>query len=104
MGQANSDFNDFQRGLATPMAPNWRDIRDTDSRPLPEPYLTESSPNLGTAKIPPERYTSYDFHRQECQSASNRDPLSARKRDPLAALRSVDAGREFRSAGGIGRA
>ena len=40
----------------------------------------------------------------KCQSASKRDPLSARKRDPLGRLRCTDAGRAFRAGAGVGRA
>ena len=65
MNDVNKEFNEYQRGLGTELAPNWRDLIKLDSRPLPPLYRAESAPNLGTAKIPPERYTSYDFHRRE---------------------------------------
>lgn len=58
-------FNDYQRGLGTELAPNWRDLIKSDSKPLPGPLLRMSSPNLGTMKIPPDRYLSREFHRVE---------------------------------------
>lgn len=65
MGTVQEQFNDFQRGLGTDLAPNWRDLAKHDSKPIPALLKQECSPNLGSAKIPPERYTSYEFHRQE---------------------------------------
>lgn len=58
-------FNDYPRGEATPLAPTWRELAAQDSRPMPQFLVEDSSPNLGNAKIPVERYTAYDFHRQE---------------------------------------
>lgn len=65
MNDVSHGANGYQRGLATPLAPCWRDLRAADPRPIPKPYVEESSPDLGNAKIPPERYTSYEFHRHE---------------------------------------
>lgn len=65
-GKKNS-YDDFQRGLATDLAPNWRDLAKADSGQLPESLTMESSPNLGTGTIPPERYTSHQFHRAEVE-------------------------------------
>jgi len=67
MAGTQEEFNDFQRGLGTDLAPNWRDLAGQDSRRLPELLTQECSPNLGTAKIPVERYTSYEFHRLEVE-------------------------------------
>ena len=67
MGHVQQQFNEFQRGLGTELAPNWRDLAARDSKPLPEPFRGESAPNLGTAKIPVARYTSQDFHCQEVE-------------------------------------
>lgn len=72
MGKVQEQFNEFQRGLGTEKSPNWRDLRAADSKPLPEPYCQESAPNLGTAKIPAERYTSYDFHQKEVEKVWKR--------------------------------
>lgn len=53
--------------MGTVKAPTWRELARSDSRHVP-PHLTEeSSPNLGTARIPPERYTSHEFHRAEVE-------------------------------------
>ncbi len=65
MNDLNHGLHDYQRGASTALAPCWRDLAAADSKSLPPPYRDESSPNLGTAKIPPERYTSMEFHRQE---------------------------------------
>ncbi|MCB5945633.1 aromatic ring-hydroxylating dioxygenase subunit alpha [Acidocella sp. KAb 2-4] len=67
MSHVQQEFNEFQRGLGTELAPNWRDLAAKDSKPLPPLLQTESSPNLGTGKIPPERYTSQEFHDQEVE-------------------------------------
>lgn len=67
MGSVQEQFNDYQRGLSTDLAPNWRDLAKQDSKAVPESLKKECSPNLGSAKIPPERYTSYEFHRQEVE-------------------------------------
>ena len=55
----------FQRGLGTALSPNWRDLAKADSHAVPDTLAQESSPNLGTARIPVERYTSYEYHRKE---------------------------------------
>lgn len=74
MSQSEStSFHDYQRGLATSLAPNWRDLAKADSKPLPASLTQESSPNLGSARIPPERYLSYDFHRQEVEKVWKRN-------------------------------
>jgi hypothetical protein len=65
VSNAYDQFNDYQRGLGTELAPNWRDLAKADSKPIPTTLTQESSPNLGTGHIPPERYTSYEFHRRE---------------------------------------
>lgn len=67
MSEIQDQFNDYQRGFGTDLSPNWRDLAASDSKSLPEAYRTESSPNLGSGKIPPERYTSQEFHRQEVE-------------------------------------
>jgi phenylpropionate dioxygenase-like ring-hydroxylating dioxygenase large terminal subunit len=67
MTTTQEQFNDYQRGLGTELSPNWRDLAKLDTRQLPETMRHESSPNLGTARIPPERYISQDFHRQEVE-------------------------------------
>ena len=67
MTNVQEEFNQFQRGLGTELSPNWRDLAKNDSRPVPDFLTTELSPNLGSAKIPPERYTSQEFHRQEVE-------------------------------------
>lgn len=72
MGQVQDQFNEFQRGMGTEKSPNWRDLAKKDSKPVPDFLTCESSPNLGTAKIPPERYTSHDFHRQEVEKVWKR--------------------------------
>jgi len=72
MNDANRSINDYQRGTATALAPCWRDLAAADSKPLPKPLTLESSPYLGSAKIPPERYISYDFHRQEVEKVWKR--------------------------------
>src|SRR4051812_47363876 len=65
-------FNDFQRGLGTELAPNWRDLAARDSHPVPDELRRESSPNLGSGKIPPERYLSREFHRLEVEKVWKR--------------------------------
>jgi phenylpropionate dioxygenase-like ring-hydroxylating dioxygenase large terminal subunit len=72
MGQSQEQFNSFQRGLGTDLAPTWRELAAKDSKSLPEALRCESSPNMGSAKIPPERYTSYEFHRQEVEKVWKR--------------------------------
>ncbi|MFT3666949.1 aromatic ring-hydroxylating oxygenase subunit alpha [Piscinibacter sp.] len=59
---------DFQRSLGTELTPNWRDL----AKPVPPTLTQESSPNLGTARIAPQRYTSYEFHRQEVEKVWKR--------------------------------
>lgn len=65
-------FNDYQRGESTPLAPAWRELAAADSRPMPDFLVADTSPNLGSAKIPVERYTSYEFHRQEVEKVWKR--------------------------------
>lgn len=67
MGKAQDEFDNFQRGFGTDESPNWRDLACADSKPVPKFLTDESSPNLGSAKIPPERFTSTDFHREEVE-------------------------------------
>ncbi len=67
MGNVQEKFNEFQRGLGTDISPTWRDLAKADSKPVPGFLTQENAPNLGTAKIPVDRYTSYDFHRQEVE-------------------------------------
>lgn len=67
MNTFTNAYTDFQRGLGTELAPTWRDLARADSLRVPETLTQESSPNLGAARIPPERYTSHDFHRQEVE-------------------------------------
>lgn len=67
MGTVQDEFNEFQRGLGTEQSPTWRDLASKDSKPVPDFLVRENSPNLGSAKIPPERYTSHAFHRQEVE-------------------------------------
>jgi nitrite reductase/ring-hydroxylating ferredoxin subunit len=59
--------NEFQRGYGTADSPTWRELADGDSKPIPATLREESAPNLGTARIPPERYTSHAYHRQEVE-------------------------------------
>jgi phenylpropionate dioxygenase-like ring-hydroxylating dioxygenase large terminal subunit len=59
------DPNEFPRGYGTELSPTWRDLIASDSRPLPAALRLESSRDLGSEKIAPERYTSHDFHRRE---------------------------------------
>ena len=72
MGTVQDEFNEFQRGLGTEQSPNWRDLARQDSKPVPDFLVRENSPNLGSAKIPPERYTSHEFHRQEVEKVWKR--------------------------------
>ncbi|MET0660760.1 MAG: aromatic ring-hydroxylating dioxygenase subunit alpha [Steroidobacteraceae bacterium] len=67
MGKVQDDFDQFQRGFGTDLSPNWRDLARQDSKGVPAFLTKESSPNMGSAKIPPERYTSHEFHRQEVE-------------------------------------
>lgn len=67
VNKAQEEFNNYQRGLGTDLAPNWRELARMDSKPVSEYLTQERSPNLGSAKIPPERYTSYEFHRREVE-------------------------------------
>jgi phenylpropionate dioxygenase-like ring-hydroxylating dioxygenase large terminal subunit len=60
-----AQFNDYQRGYGTEDSPTWRELAAADSKPVPDTLREENSPNLGTAKIPPQRYTSHDYHRRE---------------------------------------
>lgn len=71
-GNATDQYNDFQRGYGTEESPAWRDLAAGDSKPLPASLLEENSPNLGSAKIPPERYTSHDYHREEVEKVWKR--------------------------------
>jgi hypothetical protein len=68
----NRVYDEYQRGAATALSPCWRDLAAADPRPMPSPFKDESSPNLGTAKIPPERYTSYEFHQREVEKVWKR--------------------------------
>lgn len=65
MSTVTEEFNEYQRGYGTKDSPTWRDLAARDSQRIPCTLLEESSPNLGSAKIPPSRYTSHDYHRQE---------------------------------------
>ena len=65
MSPAIEQYDNFQRGEATALAPNWRDLADRDTLPLPPTLRGERSPNLGSTKIPVERYVSTEYHRQE---------------------------------------
>ncbi|SNC62702.1 Rieske [2Fe-2S] domain-containing protein [Marinobacter sp. es.048] len=67
MSNVQDEFNQFQRGLGTELSPTWRELAQADSKSVPKFLIEESSPNLGSGKIPPERYTSMDFHRQEVE-------------------------------------
>ncbi|UCV23612.1 aromatic ring-hydroxylating oxygenase subunit alpha [Ferribacterium limneticum] len=72
MSKAHEKFNDYQRGIGTELSPNWRDLAKADSKLVPEVLTRESSPNLGTGKIPPQNYTSYQYHRQEVEKVWKR--------------------------------
>lgn len=72
MSSTNELYNDYQRGESTALAPTWRELAARDSKPLPKILLEDSSPNLGSEKIPPERYTSYEFHRREVEKVWKR--------------------------------
>jgi len=72
MGNVQDQFNDFQKGLGTELSPNWRDLARADSKPVPAFLTDEQSTNLGTDKVPPERYTSYDYHRREVEKVWKR--------------------------------
>lgn len=61
------NYDHYQRGLGTPLSPLWRDLARADSRASPATLLQESSPNLGSARIPPARYTSAEYHRSEVE-------------------------------------
>lgn len=67
MSNVQDEYNQFQRGLGTDLSPNWRDLAANDSKPVPDFLTQECSPNLGSAKIDPQRYVSNDFHRQEVE-------------------------------------
>lgn len=64
MQSVHDKENDFQRGLATDLAPNWRDLAKADAA-TPGFLLAESSPSLGAAAIPAERYIDKAFHDRE---------------------------------------
>jgi nitrite reductase/ring-hydroxylating ferredoxin subunit len=64
---ASEQYNEFQRGYGTVDSPTWRELADRDSKPVPATLREERAPNLGTAKIPPERYTSHAYHRREVE-------------------------------------
>jgi len=72
MADGDRGINDYQRGAGTALSPCWRDLIARDPRPMPPSLKEEHSPNLGTAKIPPGRYTSHDFHRQEVEKVWKR--------------------------------
>jgi len=63
----HKSYDDFPRGFGTEVSPVWRDAIKGDKRQPPEFLTRESSANLGSGKIPPERYTSHEFHRQEVE-------------------------------------
>lgn len=65
MATALAPDADFQKGLGTETAPNFRDLAAHDSKPVPAFLTEESSPDLGAVHIPAERYTSVDIHRRE---------------------------------------
>jgi len=67
MTARNECFDDYPRGEGTELAPCWRELAAEDSKPMPDFLREDVSPNLGSGKIPPERYTAYDFHRQEVE-------------------------------------
>lgn len=59
--------NDYVRGFGNAVSPVWRDLAARDSRPVPATLLAESSPDLGFEPLPPSRYTSHDYHREEVE-------------------------------------
>ena len=67
MTKATDEFNEYQKGYGTEDSPTWRDLAKKDAKEIPVTLLEENSPNLGSAKIPVERYTSHDYHREEVE-------------------------------------
>ncbi|NIB38887.1 aromatic ring-hydroxylating dioxygenase subunit alpha [Pseudomaricurvus alkylphenolicus] len=72
MSTINDTYNDYQKGFGTEDSPNWRELAGKDARRIPATLLEENSPNLGSAKIPPGRYTSRDYHREEVEKVWKR--------------------------------
>ncbi|UCV23643.1 aromatic ring-hydroxylating oxygenase subunit alpha [Ferribacterium limneticum] len=72
MYKVHEEFNSFQRGESTPLAPTWRELAAKDSKPIPKILVEDSSPYQGNEKIPTERYISQDFHRQEVEKVWKR--------------------------------
>lgn len=64
--------DDFLRGFGTETSPVWRDLAARDTLPVPPSLLAENSPDLGSAPIPPSRYTSHDYHREEVEKVWKR--------------------------------
>ncbi|MET0658909.1 MAG: hypothetical protein ABW110_12205 [Steroidobacteraceae bacterium] len=67
MGKVQDEFDHFQRGLGTDLSANWRDLAQQDSKSVPDFLTDESSPNMGSAKVPPERYTATEFEGREVE-------------------------------------
>lgn len=84
MGNAQDEFNQFQRGFGTDLSPNWRDLAQLDSKPVPDFLTSESSPNLGSSKIAPQRYTSQEFHDLEVEKLWKRTWQAACREEEIA--------------------
>jgi nitrite reductase/ring-hydroxylating ferredoxin subunit len=55
------------RGFGTEESPTFRSLAKLDSRQVESCLLEESLPDLGHVPIPPNRYTSYEYHRREVE-------------------------------------
>lgn len=56
------------RGFGTDVSPTFRTLARVDSRQIEPCLLEESSPDIGSEPIPADRYTSYDYHREEVEN------------------------------------
>src|SRR3954469_15878773 len=54
-------------GTARQPGPSYQDYLDADTRPVPEELRLSVNDYMGDEDIPVERYTSYDYHRQEVE-------------------------------------
>lgn len=84
MSTVQEEFNQFQRGFGTQDSPNWRDLAQADSKPVPDFLTEEIAPNLGASKIPPQRYTCPDFHKKEVEKIWKRTWQVACREEELA--------------------
>ena len=67
MNKKATTVSGVPRGFGTEISPMWRDLAAKDSHVIEPTLVEENSPDLGSATIPPSRYTSQENHRAEVE-------------------------------------